>query len=63
MGRDMRQPKLRFVDVQRARNGARIHHYFRRAGRRWQLPGEPGSPEYMTAYARLLAETEPSKSQ
>jgi integrase len=54
--------KLDFVDVQRDRQGRIRYYYFRRAGRRWPLPGEPGTPEFMAAYWRFHAETEPVRS-
>jgi integrase len=51
--------KLRFVDVEKDR-GERVHYYyFRRGGRRWRLPGEPLSEEFMAEYYRLLVATEP----
>ena len=34
--------ELRFVDAQRGRDGRVRYWYFRRNGRRWRLPGEPG---------------------
>lgn len=50
---------LPFLDAQRGRDGRISHWYFRRAGRRWPLRGEPGSPEFMDDYWRLRAATEP----
>jgi integrase len=52
--------KLRFVDVQRGRNGRVEFYYFRRARIRWPLPGQPLSEEFMGEYRRLLAATEPA---
>jgi len=50
--------KLPYVDAQRARDG-RIHYwYFRRGGRRWRLPGEPLSEEFVAEYRQLLAATD-----
>jgi hypothetical protein len=46
--------KLRFVDVQRGRDGRARYYYFRRGGRRWLLRGEPLSAEFMAEYHRLL---------
>jgi integrase len=54
--------KLKFVDVQRDRHGRAVFCYFRRNGRRWRLPGEPGSPEFLAEYSRLKAATEPAQS-
>ena len=48
---------LPFVDVQWGRDGRVRYWYFRRDGRRWRLPGEPGSEEFLATYHRLLAET------
>src|SRR5262245_1267253 len=58
----MASVKLRFVNDQRDRNGRVRYWYFRRAGRRWRLPGEPGSEEFTSEYHRLLAATEPGAS-
>ena len=52
--------ELRFVDVQRGRDGRIRYWYFRRNGRRWRLPGTPGSEEFMREYHRLLAATAPA---
>jgi integrase len=49
--------KLRFVDVERTRDGRVGYYYFRRGGRRWRLPGQPLSEEFMAEYRRLLAAT------
>jgi integrase len=49
--------KLRFVDVERNRDGQVGYYYFRRGGRRWRLPGQPLSEEFMAEYRRLLAAT------
>jgi integrase len=35
--------------------------YFRRGGRRWSLPGDPMSPEFMAEYRRLVAATGPAR--
>jgi integrase len=52
----MRGPRLDYVKSYRDRHG-KWHRYFRRAGQEpVKLPGEPGSPEFMTAYARALSE-------
>jgi hypothetical protein len=48
--------QLRYVEAQRSRDGALAHWYFRRHGRRWPLPGTPGSVAFATAYNKLLAE-------
>jgi site-specific recombinase XerD len=47
MGRRM---KIRLRYVQAYRSGGRVYYYFRRAGVRVALPGQPGSPEFMEAY-------------
>jgi integrase len=52
---------LRFVDAQCGRDGRIRYHYFRRNGRRWRLPGLPGSPEFLDEYNRLLQATDPVK--
>lgn len=54
---------LDYVDVQRGRDGQIKHHYFRRNGRRWPLPGKPLSEEFMEEYRRLLKLTEPNAAQ
>jgi integrase len=47
---------LRYVQRIRDRHGA-IRHYFRRPGYpRVTLPGEPGSPEFMEAYAAAMGD-------
>jgi hypothetical protein len=53
----MTQIELQYVDAQCGRDGLVRYWYFRRGGRRWRLPGEPGSPEFMAEYHRLLAVT------
>jgi integrase len=51
----MTRLKLKYVDaVHRDRFGT--YYFFRRKGRRVPLPGLPGSPEFMEAYAAALAE-------
>ena len=50
---------LSFVKSERDRHGRIVYWYFRRNKRRWRLPGEPLSEEFMLAYHRLLAETVP----
>jgi integrase len=50
---------LPFVDTQRGRDGRVRYYYFRRAGRRWRLPGTPLSAEFMAEYHRLIEATEP----
>jgi integrase len=51
--------QLKFVSVQRGRNGT-VHYYFRRNGRRWPLPrpGDPPSEEFLREYRWLVDETE-----
>jgi hypothetical protein len=49
-------PKLRFVQSYTDRHG-HARHYFRRPGfKRVVLPGEPWSPEFMTAYSEAAAQ-------
>jgi integrase len=53
--------KLRHVDHFRDRHGT-VRYYFRRTGGpRTALPGQPGSEEFMTAYAAALANSAPPK--
>ena len=52
---------LDFIDVQRGRDGRVRYHYFRRNGRRWRLPGSPGSPEFLAEYHRLVTATDSAK--
>jgi len=52
----MTKIELRLVKPEKDRNG-RLYYYFRRNGRRWRLPGEPWSDEFMAEYRRLLTET------
>jgi integrase len=47
---------LKYIDTFTDRHGQR-RYYFRRNGRRFPLPGKPGSHEFMDAYANALAET------
>jgi integrase len=49
----MARIRLRFVDEFIDRHG-KPHRYFRRAGKRVQLPGLPGSMEFMAAYQAAL---------
>jgi integrase len=60
--RVMTQIELPYVNAQRSRDGRLKYWYFRRAGRRWRLQGEPGSAAFMVEYQRLLAATEPVAS-
>ena len=55
--------ELRYVDAQRDRQGSVQYYYFRRAGRRWRLPGLPLSEEFMEEYRRLVASTEPGAAE
>src|SRR5262245_66489259 len=52
--------ELPYVNAQRGRDGRIRYWYFRRAGRRWPLPGKPLSEEFMADYRRLLTATEPT---
>jgi integrase len=53
---------LPYIKPERNRQGRITYWYFRRAGRRWRLPGEHGSAEFLAAYARLKEATEPKRS-
>lgn len=56
MGAGMTKIKLKYVNQYLDRTG-RVRRYFRRRGQQvGALPGEPGSAEFMAAYAALLAE-------
>lgn len=56
MGRDMAKIRLRYVNEYIDRTG-RLRRYFRKGGKQLgPLNGEPGSEEFMTAYAAYLAE-------
>jgi integrase len=50
---------LPYCKPERGRDGVVRYWYFRRHGRRWRLPGEPLSAEWLAEYSRLKAETEP----
>jgi integrase len=52
---------LRYVKSERDRHGRALYWYFRRAGRRWRLPGNPSSPGFLAAYQALLASTVPAQ--
>ena len=59
MGRlTMADVELEFLNVQRGRDGRPAYYYFRRNGRRWRLPGELLSEEFMVEYRRLKEETD-----
>lgn len=47
------------LEVGRDWLGRPKYYYFRRRGRRWQLPRDPTSGEFAAEYQRLLKETEP----
>jgi integrase len=47
--------KLNYVDAQRDRDGRIKYWYFRRAGVRQKLPGDPGSEEFAATYQALLS--------
>jgi integrase len=56
MGAQVAKIRLRYVDEYIDRTG-KLRRYFRKGGRRiGPLTGEPGSEEFMTAYAAYLAE-------
>ena len=54
--RVMSDIRLRNIDQFIDRHGKPRHYYRRGKGARVQLPGEPGSPEFMTAYAAAANE-------
>ena len=45
---------MQYVHAFQDRHG-KFRHYYRRAGRRVALPGNPGSAEFMEAYQAALA--------
>ena len=49
--------KLRYVEVQRGRDGKTRYWYFRRNGCRWRLPGDPLSEAFAAEYRHLLQHT------
>ncbi|MET0568319.1 MAG: tyrosine-type recombinase/integrase [Hyphomicrobiaceae bacterium] len=54
--------ELAYVKPERDRQGCVTYYYFRRHGRRWRLPGELWSEEFMAEYRRLteLSSTTPA---
>jgi integrase len=54
---------LPYVKTERDRQGRVTYHYFRRAGRRWRLPPLERHEEFMAAYRRLLAASEPNQAE
>lgn len=59
-GLEMATVRLKYVNSFKDRHG-HPRHYFRRNGKSVALPGTPGSPEFMDAYAAALAGQEPLK--
>jgi integrase len=55
MGKTVAVLKLKYVNEYRDRTG-KLRRYFRKGSIRGALPGEIGSPEFMTAYQAFLAE-------
>ena len=53
---------LPYVKPERDRQGRIKYWYFRRHGRRWRLPGEPLSTEWLAEYSRLKAETDATQT-
>src|SRR5262245_15243275 len=51
----MRPNLPRYVQPIRAKGT--VYFYFRRHGKRWRLPGQPGDPEFNTRYLELLGKT------
>ena len=49
--------ELPYVKPERDRQGRVKYWYFRRGGRRWRLPGEPESKEWLAEYYRLKSAT------
>lgn len=62
MAPDLKTP-LPHIDTYQDRHGKR-RYYFRRnrASKRVSLPGEPGSPEFVAAYAAAQAQPEPPRA-
>jgi integrase len=54
---------LPYIKAERNRQGVVRYFYFRRHGRRWRLPGEPLSEEWLAEYSRLKADTEPRPAE
>jgi len=50
-------PVLKFVTSFKDRHGTR-RYFFRHRGQKFKLPGKPGSAEFITTYARFLADAE-----
>jgi hypothetical protein len=50
----------RYIKPERGRDGRVRYWYFRRNGRRWRLPGEPGTGEFEARYQELLEATAPA---
>jgi hypothetical protein len=46
----MSKVDLPFVKFQPGKNGRRTYVYFRRNGRYWLLPGQPGEPAFLAEY-------------
>jgi integrase len=61
MGEVVSKIELPYVKPERNRKGHVHYWYFRRNGRRWRLPGEPLSEEFVSAYQRLLEATAPAQ--
>lgn len=58
MTQDAAVVDLPYVNPERDRHGRIRYWYFRRHGKRYRLPGEPLSAEWLAEYARLKAETD-----
>jgi hypothetical protein len=52
----MRPNLLRYVQAIRAKGS--VYLYFRRHGKRWRLPGQPGDPKFSARYLELLGTTD-----
>ena len=52
----MRPNLPRYVQAIRAKGS--VYLYFRRHGKRWRLPGQPGDPQFSARYLELLGTTD-----
>jgi hypothetical protein len=56
----MARIRLKHVNAirnRRCKNPTELRYYFRRGGKNFRLPGQPGSDEFQAAYAAALAAT------
>lgn len=62
MRRTVAKIELKYVQAFKDRHGRRRHYYRRKGFARAALPGEPGSAEFMGAYAKCLAGANPTQA-